>query len=141
MDQALSAQEISDGARGRQFHRIISVFKPGFEFARTPGGMSLAGSQENFLDLQGRLSCLNPRSSGALSKPVETLLLIPLGPLVGGLSADAKLSTESGHRPLTAVEQPDELDSLRHRITRFPAHEQVLLLIKTECYLCARSDV
>src|SRR2546421_246444 len=141
MDQALATQEVSDGARGGQLHRVIAVFKPGFEFARTPGGMSLASRQQHVLNLHGSLRRLNVRSSGALPEPVEALLLIPLGPLVRGLSADAKLSTESGHGPLTAVEQPDELDSLRHRITRFPAHEQVLLLIKTECYLCVRSDV
>ena len=96
------------------------------QLLRAPRRVQLPSCDNKVLELFGNLRRARQQSPRTLRYTLQIVIRLAITPepAVSDLPTDPKLTAQARQRSLPASEQPNELHSFRHSVTRLPAHGQ-----------------
>src|SRR5215472_3076772 len=140
LHQAITIEHRMDGAFGRDLDTRKSPRQALADLPSTPARVLALDVEDVVLDLKGELMGISIRTSAPVGQPLNSALLVALEDLVAGLTRDAELSAQLGHR--RASQAPTyKLKPLVHHRTLLPRHPHTSSQRARKCNPCVRYDL
>ena len=127
-DQAVSAQDLGDGASRRPVCAGLFLAKPGEDLLGSEVRMATAEREDGLFEVAWYGVGMMMGRSRVIEQSIGALVFVALKPLVDGASADVVAPAQLGDGVVAGAEVDDHSHSLVHRVAYLPWHGRISFL-------------